>query len=364
MCRNISRNSVVRLTIALALGACVLAPPPVSGQSRKNTRTPKEATFREHHTWGIFLGLGATPEERRQVEDSIRHGKWLNPFTGKPFEDAKVFAFGHTNPASDRVRVVGDHLQIPALSSWSALEGLHVDFVICHSNGCPNALGAHAEGVMRAEHFLALGTDWTSKDFRPGELKGADVTFFVLPGDPVWRIPAPSWTRVAEDAPGLAITIPFDRLKDIPKGLVNLATQGRADPDRYPVVHLSPPRGQGPTLAQPFRAHFLEDSYSPAIRMWLDQGGEIQTKVNEQIRRAGRHPNGDEERKPGFLPPGGGGPWGGGRGGSNPASPGQGASRNAVSPPGGVSAEIAIDPRDIAPVRDAARRPQEATKKP
>ena len=47
-------------------------------------------------------------------------GKWVeaasgeyfesfNPFTGKPFEDVKVFAFGQPNPARETLRVLGDH---------------------------------------------------------------------------------------------------------------------------------------------------------------------------------------------------------------------------------------------------------------
>jgi hypothetical protein len=54
---------------------------------------------------------------------------------------------------------VSDHFEIHVLSSWDGLQGQHFDFVLCHSNGCTNALGAQRDGVMQADHFFALGTD-------------------------------------------------------------------------------------------------------------------------------------------------------------------------------------------------------------
>jgi hypothetical protein len=246
---------------------------------------------------------------------------------------------------------------MPIMSSWERLTGRSFDFAICHSNGCPNAIGAQAAGVIRAKHILALGTDWTSKDFRPGELKGADVTFFVVRGDPITKIPAPSWAQVSEDTPGLVFRIPFDRPSEIPAGLRNLVTQGRADPDRYPVVPLARPAGFGPV-----EAHSLQTSYSPAIQTWMQADGDIQKALKQKIQSSER-PDRDERKPTGFLPPGGGGPGGGGPGGgSDAAAPGIGSPRSKSTPPGGVSADIVIQADDFQPVR--GRKKREASKKP
>lgn len=179
----------------------------------------------------------------------------------------KIFVFGHNNPVAELARIVTDHLEVHVLSSWKELAGYHFDFVICHSNGCTNALDAHRMGVMRAEHFFALGTDWTSKDFRPGDLKGTKLWFFVTKGDPIWKIPAPNWARISKDTPGFTFAIPFDHPKEIVKGLGNLFTQGRADPDRFPVIRLDSPK--------PPRVHAIFESYFPAIRQWMDSEGEV-----------------------------------------------------------------------------------------
>jgi hypothetical protein len=51
-------------------------------------------TVREHHTWGIFLGTGWNKDNIDQIAAWQKAGKWINPFTGQPFHDARVFVFG------------------------------------------------------------------------------------------------------------------------------------------------------------------------------------------------------------------------------------------------------------------------------
>lgn len=210
------------------------------------------------------------------IEAWEREGKWVDPITERPFDaNTKVFVFGQRDLVREGLRVFTDHFDIHVLSSWKELKGYHFDFVLCHSNGCPNALGAHRDGIIRVDHFLALGTDWTAKDFRPGELKGADLVFFVMKGDPIWKIPAPTWAQITENARGLKWSIPFDSPMDIVKGAGNLLTRGRADPDRFPVIPLAPLASAKATLSTPFASHALVDGYIPALRQWFRLPGDL-----------------------------------------------------------------------------------------
>jgi hypothetical protein len=308
-------------------------------------------SFHEHHTWGVFLGTGWHEGKLWQIEEWKQEEKWINPFTGKPFpEDTRVFIFGHANPALEGLRIVSDHLEIHAFSSWEELEGQHFDFGICHSNGCTNAINAHRQGLMRVEQFFTLGTDWTAKDFQPGDLQGAGLTLFAMKGDPIWKIPAPEWARM-EDGAGLKFSIPFDRPQDIPTGLRNLLTQGRADPDRFPVIFLHPPSRSEATLLNPLRAHTLMDSYLKALGQWMQSDGSLQKAIARQIRQRFDPITSDEPPPIVPFPPGCPG-CGGGGGPGSPGSSFQGPGRGGLpSTPGmdrgGISVDIHINPSDF-----------------
>lgn len=299
-------------------------------------------SFREHYPWALFLGTGWTQEKLERLRDLVERGELINPFTGQPFDQLKVFAFGQKNLLAEMTRIITDHLEIHVLSSWEDLAGYHFDFAICHSNGCTNAIDAQRMGIMRVDHLFALGTDWTSKDFRPGDLKGTKLWFFVTKGDPIWKIPAPNWARISEDTPGFTFAIPFDHPKEIVKGLSNLFTQGRADPDRFPVIRLDSPK--------PPRVHAIFESYFPAIRKWMDSEGEVQAEIIDILRQHGALPaGGDDEKKIAPFPPGGGG---GGPGGGleNPVQNTGGGMFPSVPSPdprGGISAGITISPNDF-----------------
>jgi hypothetical protein len=183
-----------------------------------------------------------------------------NPFTGRPFDPRRtdVFAFGRDSVAGELSRVAADHLEVPLFPSSGELKGQHYAFGICHSNGCTRLFSAQRSGDVKIDQIFALGTDWTSHTFAPGELKGSRVTFFVAQDDPVWKIPG-QLMKINQDTPGIGVKIPFERLSDIPQGMANMVTKGRPDTDRYPVVHLETPRGQSPTLTSPFSAHSLTE---------------------------------------------------------------------------------------------------------
>lgn len=275
--------------------------------------------FSQQETWAVFLGTGWTRENLEQIRVWEREGKWVNPFTGRPFENVKIFAFGQPDALREGLRIITDHVEVHVLSSWEEIERYRFDFVICHSNGCSNAIDLHRAGRIRVGSFLALGADWTSKDFAPGELKGASIDFFTMEGDPIWRLPAPSWVRVTDGTPGFKFSIPFDRLWEIGKGVWNLLSKGRADPERFPVIPLKPPPG----VAGP---HALVDSYFQALRSWMKSKGELQEQLEEKIRQAeSEDPKKEEKKARGFSPDC---PWcgcpgcgdGGGPGGTPPSS--------------------------------------------
>jgi hypothetical protein len=304
-------------------------------------------TFREHHTWGIFLGTGWNNDNIDQIETWQKAGTWVDPFTGHPFHDAKVFVFGQTNPLLEGVRIVSDHVEIHVLSSWDDLQGQHFDFVLCHSNGCTNALGAQRDGVMQADHVFALGTDWTLKYFQPGDLRGTALTFFTMPSDPIWKIPAPNWKRITEDTPGLSFTIPFG---DTPGA-------GQAE---FPVIRLKVPAERQGTLTKPFQAHALVEAYFQGVRQWMHTAGPQQQAITEQLRQVDTSsrderkqfvPASSGQRTPflGGCPPecdGGGGPGGPGHG---PQGGGQGPLRSTPTqdPRGGIAIDIHLTPDDF-----------------
>lgn len=315
-------------------------------------------SFQKRHPWAIFFGTGWTEEGLKEVGERVKEGKLINPFTGEPFDrETRLFAFGQKNAFGEAIRVVTDHLEIHLFSSWEELRGYHFDFALCHSNGCTNAIDAIRRGFTRVEYLFALGTDWTSKHFPPGDLKGTRLLFFATQGDPIWKIPAPNWAPITENTPGLALSIPFDHPWEIAKGMGNLLTQGRADLDRFPVTRLDPPPGQSGTLLKPFRPHAIFDSYFPAIGQWMKKEGSLQKEIAEKIRRRRPFIRRDEKKKTSSSPPGppecpwcgdGGGGGGGGTGGA-PPSTGEGIhpSRPGTDPRGGVFAEIEIDPKDF-----------------
>jgi hypothetical protein len=314
-------------------------------------------TTREHATWGVFLGTTWSESKLKLIEQWQREGKWRNPLTGEPLKDAKVFVFGHDNALKEGLRIVGDHLEIHALSSWEKLHGQQFDNVLCHSNGCTDAINAHRQGQIQVETFFALGTDWTSKHFQPGDLRGSQIVFFVMRGDPIWKIPAPDWTRVGEDGQGVGLkfSIPFNSPREIPSGIKNLFTQGRADPDRFPVIRLEPPAGQQSTPVKPFRAHGLVESYFPALEQWRQADGPQQREVRELLRRVDSSLGPEDRKKSMALPPGcpecGGGSGGGttGLGTLLQQGPGNGTmpKRIGQDPRGGIAVDVHITPRDF-----------------
>src|SRR5262249_28056458 len=142
--------------------------------------------------------------------------------------------------------------------------------------------------------------------------------------------------------------VPFDHLSEIPKGLVNLFTQGRADPDRFPVVPLEPPPGQRGTLRRPFKAHLMVDVYFPAIRRWMQTEGALQQELARKIQQLEAADSPDEQKKTGPLPPGGGGGGGTGIPDSSLQGPGSGIVPYAPgTPPGGILMDIHLTPRDF-----------------
>lgn len=182
------------VTIIVSLVAVILARPLIARATDQDLLDYLNVrpSFREHYPWALFLGTGWTREKLERLRDLVERRELINPFTGQPFDKLKVFAFGQKNPVFEGLRIVTDHLEIHVLSSWEELAGYQFDFAICHSNGCTNAIDAQRMGIMRVDHLFALGTDWASKDFRPGDLKGAKLWFFVTKGDPIWKIPAPN----------------------------------------------------------------------------------------------------------------------------------------------------------------------------
>lgn len=323
--------------------------PPVIPQElldQLNNRPPA----REHHTWGIFLGFGATQHDLAQYAALQQAGQLINPFTGQPFQDVKVFVFGHNSLLAEGVRIVSDHLELHVLSSWRELDGQRFDFGICHSNGCTNALNAQRQGVMRVEHFYALGTDWTRKDFRPGDLRGADVVFFAMQGDPVWHLPAPNLT-VSKDRIGWQFSVPFEHLRDIPRGVQHWFTEGRADPDRFPVIRLEPLPVRAGTHRQFMQAHFILESYFPALDRWMHTESPVQKAIKERVSPHEVPTRREDQGKGSWLPPGGGGGDSGGIGGAGGSLPQLGGklspSTAAPDPRGGIAIPITIGPRDF-----------------
>ena len=265
-------------------GARLLAQPPPTpvqnaSQERSSTSAKRPSEFLDYSNdrrpmnyreWGVFMGTGWTPEVLRENLDKVRTGfkKWDNPFEGKPFDnDTPFFAFGNKGAGFEAARVVGNHLDL--FTTRDEVSGYRFKFVLCHSNGCTQAINAHRRGQIEVEHFLALGTDWTQKNFEPGELGSAKITFFAHRGDLVPRIPVPEWNRVTEDTPGLAFEIPFENLSDIPRGLGSVASGGPPNPDRFRFVKLDPPPGQEARLTQPVAPHALTDSYFRSISKWM-----------------------------------------------------------------------------------------------
>lgn len=312
-----------------------------------NSRQPSPAS----PTWAVFMGTGWNEKKKGLIDQWQRDGKWVNPFTGQPLKDAQVFVFGRDNALLEAVRIVGDHFEMHPLSSREELRGQHFDFVMCHSNGCPNAIDAQRQGLIQVDTFFALGTDWTSKGFQPGDLRGANLVFFTMKTDPIWKIPAPNWARL-EDGVALKFSIPFDSPTEIPKGAWNLLTQGRADPDRFPVVRLDPPPGERSTPLQPFKAHGLAESYFPAINQWRQSDGPQQKIVHNILRQVDAAPSQDDWKKSLGVPPGC--PGCGGGNGSNSLGnllqgPNNGISSKIISPDprGGVSADVHINPGDF-----------------
>lgn len=334
------------VTIVVSLVGVILAGGPVVRADEQDflDYINDRPTFREHHSWAIFFGTGWTQEDLKHIQEWEREGKWINPFTEQPFDKVKVFVFGQDNPVLEALRVVSDHLEVHVLSSWKELEGYHFDFAICHSNGCTNTIDAHKSGIMRVDTFLSLGTDWTSKNFRPGDLKGAELYFFATKGDPIWKIPAPDWARITEDTPGLSFSVPGDNPWEIVKGMGNLLTRGRADPDRFPVIRLDAPPGQEGTLSKPFRPHGIVASYFQALDQWMKAGGKLQKALAEKIRQVEASLS-DDQKKIISVPPGGGGPGGMG---SSSQSPGGGILPSVPGADrGGVYPEIRITPQDF-----------------
>ena len=256
-----------------------------AGAGLPDTQTPPSPAS---PTWSVFLGTGWNQNNKDLIAQYQRDGKWINPFTGQPLQDAQVFVFGRDNALLEAVRIVGDHLQTPVLSSREELRGQHFDYALCHSNGCTNALSAQRDGLVQVDTFFAMGTDWTNKNFRPGDLQGANLVFFTMKTDPIWKLPALDLTSMGTDGKGvgLQLSLPFEKLTDIPVDIKNLVTQGRADPDRFPVVRLDPPPGEQSTLRKPFQAHRLVDSYFPAIQKWLQADGPQQQRVQGLLPQA------------------------------------------------------------------------------
>jgi hypothetical protein len=272
-------------------------------------------------TWAVFLGVGGTPEEVRRT--AARLPQTTNPLTGRPFGQVDVYGFGRGNTVLEMGRAVTDHIGVPILSSSGNLYGQQYDHAVCHSNGCTKLFQAQSDGSVRVGHIYAFGTDSRSRTFMPGELRGAQVVFFDARGDIVPKIPAPSLAKINENTPGLVVRIPFDTPADIPRGVKNLVTKGRADD--LPVVKLPTPVAQRATLANPVKPHFLLDSYFPATQKWMQQAGELQRQIRTQV-----------DRSSGTASSGGGG-------GQGPP-PGNGAGSGAR---GGVKADIRIDASDI-----------------
>lgn len=340
---------VSALLMGTGLGHTEERRPPAS---RTDTRAFKDysndrPTFREHHTWGIFLGTGWHNDNIDQIATWQQEGKWVNPLTGHPFDDAKVFVFGQTNPVLEGARIVSDHFEIHVLSSWDALQGQHFDFALCHSNGCTEALGAQRDGVVRVDHFYALGTDWTSKHFQPGDLRGADLTFFVMQGDPIWKIPAPNWKRITEHTAGLSFTIPFGDATG-------------AGQQRFPVIRLDPPAERRGTLTHPLQAHALVDTYFQSVWRWMHTAGPQQQAITKQFRQVNDSSSEDRKkyapaRSGPSAPSSGGCPpncgWGGGPGGPGHGPPGggQGTLRSTPTqdPRGGIAIDIHLTPDDF-----------------
>lgn len=319
---------------------------PTDTQAFKNYINDRP-TFREHHTWGIFLGTGWNKENIDQIAAWQKAGTWVNPFTGQPFDDAKVFVFGQTNPMLEGLRIVSDHFEVHVLSSWDELKGQHFDFALCHSNGCTNALGAHRDGVMQVDHFFAFGTDWTSKYFQPGDLRGAALTFFAIPSDLIQKIPAPNWKRITEHTPGFSFTIPF--------GDVTGANQ-----NRFPVIRLDPPADRRGTFTKPLQAHALVQAYFQGVCRWMHTAGLQQQAIIEQLRQAGTCSSDESKHcapipsRPNVPPSGGCPPDCGGGGG--PGGPGhspqwgnQGTLRSTPTqdPRGGIAIDIHLTSEDF-----------------
>lgn len=259
-----------------------------------------QPSFARHASWAVLFGTGWTEDSLEQIERWKREGNWINPFTGEPFDDdVQLFVFGQESKALELARILGDHLEIHALSSWKDLEGWQFDFAVCHSNGCTNAIDAHRSGVTRFDTLFALGTDWTSKVFGPADPKGAKLYFFAIDGDPIPHIPAPEWGRV-ETAPALQFSVPFDVLDEIPAGVVGLVRGRRPLGDSFPRIELEVPDGQGHS---PGARHALVDSYFEAIRRWMGSRGEFQEEIRQRLqgpdRRSREEPQSGEDARGG-----------------------------------------------------------------
>ena len=334
-----------------------LVSPPAQPQAQEGKQSSRNTGTRNNRpnapvppSWGVFLGAGMSQETLSQIDQWQQEGKWINPLTGEPLQHVPVFVFGQDNPLVEGLRLITDHLQLHVLSSWEDLHGQQFDVVLCHSNGCTNAIDAYSQSRIQVGTFFALGTDWTARDFPPGALQDARLVFFVQKGDPIWKIPAPTWTHV-NDGVGLQFSIPFDSPRDIPKGFWNLLTQGRADPDRFLVIRLAPPSGQQGTALQPLRAHALVDSYFSAMQQWLHNDGPQQEAVRKLLRHDRDDKKSPKQHNNAALPPScpgcGGGP--GGPPGPPEQGPGPATTLHPMSkdPRGGVAADIHLTPKDF-----------------
>jgi len=261
-------GAVAVLAATLSISNAVRNDKPSNQAFLDHINDRSSANFPNHYTTGIFLGTGETQDEANDLLALWKEKGVLNPFTSRPFADTKVFAFGSPAVPVEALRVFADNVGVFVLSSWRELKGYRFDYIICHSDGCTNAIAAIREGLIKADYIFALGANWTYKDIPPGSLRGAKLIFFVMEGDPVPELLAGDIDRVG-NTPVVRVTITrFDSPWGLVKGIWKRLTGGR--PDDIPVIVLKQPED---LRGGPLRAHSLVAAYFKAILAKMKQGG-------------------------------------------------------------------------------------------
>ena len=288
------RNNIVRIGVLGVVAVALFA----VGCAGK-----REFVQASSHEYGIFFGTGAHPKKMEQqvnepfgagdgtaptiiklkddnsrIATIAKPGALINPFTNQPYpEDTLFIAPGHTNGFKEAYRaIVATLFGAVSLKKYKELEGRHFKYMICHSNGSTEAITAHKRGLIKVDHFIHLGSPWSS--FGEQEIEGASQLHVKSYGDPVVLLGV---VRV----PYYVATLPARRydqaasrlnLRDESPSLVASASSAIGGFDDSSVAALN--------LSGFVDQHFLTTSYYPSIAIWANERGKFSQDPQQMPR--------------------------------------------------------------------------------